>query len=178
MAQENDQMWQAVEKLADKSTFNEGWSALHDAGQAAVAAVRDGLSHPNPRVRQFCAAFVDAHWDESALRRLILSLHDPKLKVRKAAAHSLGCDRCKGGQNPIDVLPYLEERIREDKSIKVRRMAVQTLAVQTPTYRIARVLRRALRDETDPKIRRFAEWGLARYEKERIASTNKAAINE
>lgn len=175
MAQEDNQMTEAVEKLSDKATFAEGWSALQAAGREAVPAVRDGLSHPNPRVRQFCAAFIDDHWDESALQRLILSLHDPKLKVRKAAVHSLGCDRCKGGENPIDVLPYLEERIREDKSIKVRRMAVQTLAVQSPSRRIARVLRRALRDETDPKIRRFAQWGLARYEAARRAETAQVA---
>ncbi|HTR63606.1 MAG TPA: HEAT repeat domain-containing protein [Candidatus Binataceae bacterium] len=167
MAQANDQMGAWIEALGDKATFADGWRALHDAGKAAVPAVRDGLSHPNPSVRQFCAAFIDAHWDESALQRLILTLHDPKLKVRKAAVHSLGCDRCKGGQNPIDVLPHLEERIREDKSIKVRRMAVQTLAAQTPNKLIARVLRRVLRDESDAKIRKIAEWGLARYEKAR-----------
>jgi HEAT repeat protein len=167
MTQANDEMNSWVEALGDKATFAEAWRALQEAGNAAVPAVREGLSHPNPRVRQFCAAFIDAHWDESALQRLILTLHDPKLKVRKAAVHSLGCDRCKCGQNPIDVVPHLEERIREDKSIKVRRMAVQTLATQTPNKRIARVLRRVLRDESDPKIRRFAEWGVRRYEEAR-----------
>jgi HEAT repeat protein len=168
MATANEEMSSLVEALGDKGTFAAGWRALQEAGDAAIPAVREGLSHPNPRVRQFCAGFIDAHWDESALQRLILSLHDPKLKVRKAAVHSLGCDRCKGGQNPIDVLPHLEERIREDKSIKVRRMAVQTLAAQTPNKLIARVLRRVLRDESDPRIRRFAEWGVARYEKARL----------
>ena len=91
-------------------------------------------------------------------------MHDPKLKVRKAAVHSLGCDRCKSGQKPIDVLHYLEERIREDKSIKVRRTAVMTLATQTPSKPIARVIRGVLRDETDPKLRRRAAYGLRRYD--------------
>jgi HEAT repeat protein len=108
--------------------------------------------------------YIDNHWDEAALQRLILTLHDPKLKVRKAAVHSLGCDRCKSGENPIDVLPYVEERLREDKSIKVRRTAVVTLAIQTPSKRIARVLRRVLRDETDRKMRGMAQYGLKRYE--------------
>ena len=175
MAQENNPMTEAVERLADKATFAEGWSALQAAGREAVPAVREGLSHPNPRVRQFCAMFIDAHWDERALQRLILSLHDPKLKVRKAAVHSLGCDRCKSGENPIDVLPYLEERIREDKSIKVRRMAVFTLAIQTPNQKIARVLRRVLRDHTDPKIRKFAEYGLKCFEEAREAGNQKDA---
>jgi len=78
--------------------------------------------------------------------------------------HSLGSDWCKSGRNPVDVPPHLEERIREDKSIKVRRKAVQTLAAQTPNRRIARLLRRAVRDQTDPKLRRFAQWGLSRYD--------------
>ncbi|HKN01404.1 MAG TPA: HEAT repeat domain-containing protein [Candidatus Binataceae bacterium] len=165
MAQENQELNDWVEKLGDKATLIAALAALHKAGPAAVVPAREGLSHPNPRVRQFCAMFLDAHWDESALQRLILTLHDPKLKVRKAAVHSLGCDRCKSGQNPIDVLPYVEERIREDKSIKVRRTAVMTLATQTPNKRITRVLRRVLRDEMDPTMRKWAEWGLGRYER-------------
>jgi hypothetical protein len=44
------------------------------------------------------------------------------------------------------------------------RMAVQTIAAQTPKRRIALILRRVLRDQSDPKIRRFAQWGLKRYE--------------
>jgi HEAT repeat protein len=164
MKPETQDLRYTVEKLADRATLGEAWKLMHEAGQAAVGPAREGLSHPHPRVRQFCAMFLDEHWDESALQRLILALHDPKLKVRKAAVHSLGCDRCKNGENPIDVLPYVEERIREDKSIKVRRTAVLTLAQQTPNKRIARALRRVLRDETDEKIRNYAQFGLRRYE--------------
>jgi hypothetical protein len=167
MEPHNQEFASLIERLGHRESLPEAWRELGAAGQAAVPAAREGLSHPNAKVRQFCAAFIDAHWDESALRRLILTLHDPKLKVRKAAVHSLGCDRCKGGENPIDVLPYVEERIREDKSIKVRRTAVWTLAAQTPNKRIARVLRRALRDETDPKMRMAANWGIGRYEQSR-----------
>lgn len=163
-----------IERLGHRESLPAAWRALGAAGQDAVPAAREGLSHPNPKVRQFSAAFLDEHWDESALERLILTLHDPKLKVRKAAVHSLGCDRCKGGENPIDVLPYLAERIREDKSVKVRRTAVWTLATQSPNKRIARVLRCVLRDETDPKMRKGAQWGLGRYDQSRRAETNLA----
>jgi hypothetical protein len=153
-----------VEQLGDPATRNTAYVKLHEVGRDAVGAAREGLSHPNWRVRQFSAMFLDDHWDDAALKRLILNLHDPKLKVRKAAVHSLGCDRCKNGENPIDVLPLVAERIREDKSIKVRRAAVLTLIAQTPNRRIARVLRCVLRDETDPKIRRYANYGLKRYD--------------
>jgi HEAT repeat protein len=153
-----------VEKLADSTGFMETWRALNGAGSAALPAIRDGLSHPDWRVRRWSAMFLDHHWDEPTLRRLVLALTDPKLKVRRAAVHSLGCDRCKGGENPIDAVPLLAQLLVDDKSIKVRRMAVLTLAIQQPDRRIARVLRKALRDETDPKLRRFAKWGLKRYE--------------
>lgn len=176
MEAENADFNNLIESLGHRQSLPEAWRALRAAGRAAVPAARAGLSHPNPKVRQFCAAFLDEHWDESALERLILTLHDPKLKVRKAAVHSLGCDRCKGGENPIDVLPYIAERIREDKSIKVRRTAVWTLASQTPNKRIARVLRCVLRDQSDPKLRMAAQWGLGRYQQSRRAETDLAPV--
>jgi len=164
MTESNQEYRELFEKFADVRAIPQAWLELQKAGREAAPAAREGLSHPNWRVRQWSAMFLDVHWDEAALRRLVLSLHDPKLKVRKAAVHSLGCDRCKAGENPIDVLPFVEERIREDKSVKVRRTAVLTLATQTPNKPIARVLRRVLRDETDPKMRQWATWGLGRYE--------------
>ena len=178
MADEKQQYTAHVEQLADKDTRYEAWKALKSAGQEAVDALREGLSHPTWKVRQFCAMLLDEHWDVPALQRLTLALHDPKLKVRRAAVHSLGCDRCKNGENPIDVLPYVEERLREDKSIKVRRMAVLTLAIQAPNKRIARVLRRALRDETDLKLRRFAQWGLKRYDESVLSLSEASAAGE
>jgi HEAT repeat protein len=155
---------QFVEQLGDKDRFVAAWEALDRAGNAALGAVCDGLSHPDWRVRRSCASFMDHHWDEPSLRRLVLTLTDPKLKVRKAAVHSLGCDRCKGGENPIDAVPLLVQRLADDKSIKVRRTAAWTLAIQKPEKRIARILRKALRDETDPKLCLAAKWGIMRYE--------------
>jgi len=152
-----------IEQLADKDKRWSAWRVLNEAGQGALAAVREGLSHHDWHVRQLCAMLLDHHWDEASLQRLVLTLDDPKRKVRRAAVHSLGCDRCKGGENPIDAVPLLEKRLREDKSIKVRRMAALTLAIQQPSLRIARILRRALRDETDSKLQKSAKWGLHRY---------------
>jgi hypothetical protein len=177
MSTENHDYRDVVKKLGDSATRSAAYVELQNIGQDAVGAAREGLSHPNWRVRQFSAMFLDNYWDDAALKRLILNLHDPKLKVRKAAVHSLGCDRCKNGENPIDVLPLVAERIREDKSIKVRRTAVLTLAIQTPNRRIARVLRCVLRDETDPKIRRYANYGLRRYDEAIIAAANQQAVS-
>ena len=164
MAQPERNISQCVEQLANRETLLSAWTELQKAGAEALPEVRAGLSHPEWRVRQWCAMFLDHHWDTESLRRLVLTLHDPKLKVRKAAVHSLGCDRCKGGENPIDAVPLLAERLREDKSIKVRRTAALTLAIQKPERRIARIFGTILRDETDPKLRTWATWGLKRYQ--------------
>jgi len=178
MREEQPNFTEYIEQLADESKRREAWRVLNEAGQAALPSVRDGLSHPDWHVRRVCATLLDHHWDAESLQRLVLTLDDPKRKVRRAAVHSLGCDRCKGGENPIDAVPLLEKRLREDKSIKVRRMAALTLAIQQPNRRIARILRRALRDEADAKLQKFAKWGLHRYGQSRIkAPASQATVN-
>jgi HEAT repeat protein len=162
MTEEKRELSQYVEQLAGKDTRAAARAALEAAGRAALEAVRDGLSHPDWQVRRQCAMFLDHHWDAPSLRRLVLTLHDPKRKVRRAAVHSLGCDTCKAGENPVDAVPLLLERLREDKSIRVRRMAAQMLALQKPERRVIRIMRQILRDESDPKLRMFAHWGLHR----------------
>jgi HEAT repeat protein len=165
--QEPQELLGLVGQFANAQLRYQAFRQVQTAGAEALPAIREGLSHPDWRVRQLCAMLLDHVWDEPSLRRLVLALHDPKLKVRRAAVHSLGCDRCKGGENPIDAVPLLAERLREDKSIKVRRMAAWTLAIQPPDRRIARILRRVLRDETDVKLRRWADFGIRRYEQSR-----------
>jgi HEAT repeat protein len=164
-----------VDQLADKDQRAAALAALYEAGPAALEAIREGLSHPDWEVRRRCAMFLDRHWDAPSLQRLLLTLYDPKRKVRLWAVHSLGCDMCKGGENPIDAVPHLAERLREDKSIRVRRMALVMLAIQPPDKRIAGILRRTLRDQTDAKLRMFAKWGLHRYEQSRSAALSAPA---
>jgi hypothetical protein len=112
-------------------------------------------------VRRWCAAYLDHNADAKALEHLALTLHDPKAKVRRWAVHSISCEPCKVGENPVNVVPLLITRVREDRSIKVRRMAALMLMQRTPDRRIARVFRSILRDQTDEPLRRFATWGLA-----------------
>ena len=57
----------------------------------------------------------------------------PKAEVRVWAVHSLSCEECKDGPNPVDVIPLLLERIEQDPNIKVRRPAVAMLVHHRPT---------------------------------------------
>ena len=54
------------------------------------------------------------------VKELLSMLRDPKSQVRVWAVHSLSCESCKDGPNPIDAVPLLLERIEMDESVKVR----------------------------------------------------------
>ena len=136
---------------------------LEALGADALPAVRAGLGHGHWQVRRWCAIYLDHHADVPSLHSLVPLLHDPKSKVRLWAVHSLACDRCKQGENPIDVVPLLIERIELDESIRVRRLATATLAYLTAADRRAvPVFEALLRDENDRKLRLHAGLGLMR----------------
>ena len=92
---------------------------------------------------------------------LLPLLHDPKSDVRLWAVHSLSCDRCKVDENPVDFVPHLIERIERDESIRVRRMAVLMLTIHR-TRDPWGLPARSWREESDPKLRKHAEWGMKR----------------
>ena len=85
-------------------------------------------------------------------------------QVRSSAVHTISCESCKDGPNPVDPIPLLLERIERDESIKVRRQAVGMLAHhRMPDSRVLPVFKRLLADEEDRKLRLHAEQGLKRY---------------
>lgn len=138
--------------------------ALYAMGEAALPAVRDGLKQANWQVRRWCALFIDNFADAESLRALVPLLRDPKSQVRLWAVHSLSCESCKDGPNPIDAVPLLLERIEMDDSVRVRRQAVAMLAHhRAPDPRVIPAFRRILAEDTDRKIRNHAEQGLKRY---------------
>ena len=138
--------------------------SLYSRGHEALPAVRGGLGHANWQVRKWCALFVDNFADQETLRALVPLLRDPKAAVRTWAVHSLSCESCKDGPNPIDAVPLLLERIEIDESIKVRRQAVAMLAHhRSPDARVLPVFKRILAEEEDRKLRLHAEQGVKRY---------------
>ena len=138
--------------------------SLYSRGHEALPAVRDGLLAANWRVRKWCALFIDNFADAETLHALVPLLRDPKAAVRVWAVHSLSCESCKDGPNPIDAVPLLLERIEMDESIKVRRQAVGMLAHhRSPDARVLTVFKQILREEDDRKLRLHAEQGIKRY---------------
>jgi HEAT repeat protein len=138
--------------------------ALYGRGANALPAVRTGLQSANWHIRHWSAILADNFADVETLRALTPLLHDPKAEVRVWAVHSLSCERCKDGPNPVDAIPLLLERIEQDSNIKVRRQALAMLAHhRSPDRRVLPILRKIMSEEVDKKLRLHAEQGLRRY---------------
>ena len=138
--------------------------ALYARGPDALPAVRDGLRSENWQIRRWCAIFADNFADGETLQALKPLLHDPKAEVRLWAVHSLSCENCKDGPNPVDAVPLLLERIEHDPSTKVRRQAVAMLAHhRSPDARVVPAFKKIVAEESDRKLRLHAEQGLKRY---------------
>jgi len=148
------------------STGNErfaAYQALLARGAEGLPAIKLALRSPNWQVRQWAAMCLDQVADEEALSALVPLLEDPHPKVRLWAVHSIACEHCKHGVScPIDVVPLLIERVREDPNLRVRRMAVIMLGAEFTDRRALPVLERVRREDPDSKIRAHAQQALAR----------------
>lgn len=156
-----EELRNAVERLADKTTRTDALHLLELGGEHGIQAAIEGLSHPDWQVRRWCAAFMDHNSNDAALERLRLTLNDAKAKVRLRAVHSISCEPCKPGQQIADPVPLLLKRLKEDPALRVRRHTVCMLAQRVPDHRIARAFKRSLSVEVDPRLVRLLRWGLA-----------------
>lgn len=107
-----------------------GWSAtaLKDAQltEAAFDAVIEGLSDPHPRVRWWCVSILDHIPDTRAIAAIEPLLDDPVPRVRRNAAHALGCLLCKSDWcGPVSPATFakLEHMATHDGNARVRRDA-------------------------------------------------------
>lgn len=136
---------------------------LQALGADALPAIREGLKHPDWHVRHWCAICLDRTGTADVLGDLVPLLRDPEMNVRLWAVHSLACDQCKPYECAIDVVPMLVERLEQDASVRVRKMAAAMLCLQPLDPRARPALEAALARETDPKMRLHTERALARY---------------
>ncbi|HUU33952.1 MAG TPA: HEAT repeat domain-containing protein [Vicinamibacterales bacterium] len=153
-----------IAEFADGGNRMAAFLALYARGATALPAVRTGLQHANWHIRHWSAILADNFADAETLQALVPLLRDPRTEVRVWAVHSLACERCKDGANPVDAIPLLLDRIEQDAHIKVRRQAVAMLAHhRTPDPRVLPVFEKILAQDDDRKLRLHAEHGLRRY---------------
>lgn len=132
-------------------------------GGDALPAIRRGLGSSDWQTRRWAAMCLDQVADAASLAALVPLLTDPHPKVRLWAVHSVACEHCKPDVScPVDVVPLLVERVRDDPSIRVRRMAVIMLGSEFRDPRALPALEAVLAKETDSKLRRHATAALER----------------
>lgn len=112
-------------------------------------------------MRRVCASLLDHLADPTAAEPLARVLkHDPIEAVRRNALHSLSCHDCKSVPLGVDVIGSLVDAALSDRSLAVRRRAVQYLVGQTPDSRAADAMQVILDADTDPILLRRAQIAL------------------
>jgi uncharacterized protein YndB with AHSA1/START domain len=159
----------AVERLGlgwkESRVRNVARHILVRAGKAGMDAVIEGMSHPNLTVRRGCAEFLDDHGTEASVETLLhVAQHDPDPSVRRAAAHSLGCQRCKASPVQVDLVTPLIEIALSDRSARVRTEAVRRLGEQPPDSRAAVALRTIVSQKTGRQLWSSAHRALLRHD--------------
>lgn len=68
-----------------------------EPSEDAFVALLAGTRHPNPQVRWWSVQLLDHMPDPRAIAAFAERLDDPVPRVRRNAAHALGCATCKPG---------------------------------------------------------------------------------
>jgi len=153
-----------VEQLAHRTTRGPAKRALMEAGAAATPALRRGLSHRHASVRVGCCVVLDHHLDEAAVPELLANVGHKNRKVRAWALHALACDRCKEGDcrpGAADVVPLVADRLANDPSTRVRKMAAILAAQYLDSADIRAALEAAAANDPHSLVRGHARWFLA-----------------
>jgi HEAT repeat protein len=99
--------------------------------EQAFDALCEGLDDPNPKVRWWCIQLLDHVPDRRAITAIARLLTDPVPRVRRNAAHALGCVTCKPDwceDLPAQITADLEELATNDRNAKVRAEAKLALS--------------------------------------------------
>ncbi|HYF47952.1 MAG TPA: HEAT repeat domain-containing protein [Planctomycetota bacterium] len=140
---------------------------LKAAGKKGLSAAKQAFNHGNWRVRVHAVDFMDHHANDTCVRSMIKALKDPNERVRRSAIHSFSCDRCKPAPLQTDVMPYLLDVVANDRSVKVRRVAMGLLSGKQPDARAIPVIEQVIATTSDKKLLRYAREALCRHRGER-----------
>ena len=145
--------------VRDLYTARAAETALASKGEAGIAAVIWGLSHPNVRVRGGCAGFMDHHGTDACFEPLRqAALHDPAPSVRRMAVHSASCQECKPCPLTGDRVGLLVEVALSDTNRRVRLHALWALHHPRDARAVAAL--KTILDEADPELQIAAYYAL------------------
>ena len=154
----------AVEQLGVAHRAQHARWTLMSGGSEAVPALKRGLSHANPRVREACCVVLDHHLEQDCIPDLMANLDHEDAGVRAWAIHALACDRCKEGScrpGEGDTLPRAMNMMLSDPDPRVRAFAIALVGEAVHRYEPAvDALRQALETEPSAGNRKMIRWWL------------------
>ena len=151
-----------VSCLGDPQRAAAAYHELLRRGKDAVGAIRVGLHHKNPAVREGCCRLLDHLVDTDSMNQLIAMADDPDARVRIAAFHALACDRCKGNTCAPGADQVLEPALQHpasdpDPHVRTRAAGLAGKFVHTDG-RAVTALETAHAQDPSPVVRKKAGW--------------------
>jgi HEAT repeat protein len=163
--------------LGDPQRTVAAYRELLRRGPDALGAIRAGLRHTDPAVREGCCRLLDHLVDTESMGQLIAMADDSDARVRVAAFHALACDRCKDGAcapGADRVLAPALAHLASDPDPQVRARAAELVGkFAHADTRAAAALQTAHRDDPSPAVRKKAGWympGGAIYERTAVSA--------
>ncbi|MFD9795848.1 HEAT repeat domain-containing protein [Streptomyces sp. NPDC059070] len=151
-----------VSCLGDRQRAVAAYHALLRRGENALNAIRAGLHHEHPAVREGCCRLLDHLVDTDSMDELIVMADDPDARVRVSAFHALACDRCKGdtcAPGADQVLDPALRHLASDPDPHVRSMAAELVGKFAHTHvRAVAALEASHTRDSSPAVRKKAGW--------------------
>jgi HEAT repeat protein len=151
-----------VSCLGDPQRAVAAYHELLRRDEDAVGAIRAGLHHENPAVREGCCRLLDHLVDTDSMSLLIAMADDPDAQVRIAAFHALACDRCKGDTCAPGADQVLEPALRHlasDPDAHVRTRAAELVGkFAHADSRAVTALETARAQDPSSTVRKTAGW--------------------
>jgi HEAT repeat protein len=148
--------------LGDPQRTVAAYHELLRRGQDALGAIRAGLHHADPAVREGCCRLLDHLVDTESMDELIAMADDPDARVRIAAFHALACDRCKDdacAPGADRVLAPALAHLSSDPDPHVRTRAAELVGkFAHADARAVAALQVAHRHDPNPTVRKKAGW--------------------
>lgn len=148
--------------LGDPQRTVAAYHELLRRGQDALGAIRAGLHHADPAVREGCCRLLDHLVDTESMDKLIAMADDPDARVRIAAFHALACDRCKDdacAPGADRVLAPALAHLSSDPDPHVRTRAAELVGkFAHADARAVAALQVAHRHDPNPTVRKKAGW--------------------
>lgn len=151
-----------VSCLGDRQRTVAAYHELLRRGPDALGAIRTGLRHESPAVREGCCRLLDHLVDTESMNELIAMVDDPDVRVRIAALHALACDRCKDdacAPGADRVLEPALTHLHSDPDPQVRMRAAELVGKFAHTdARAVAALQASRAEDPSPAVRKKAGW--------------------